>query len=137
MWLVLSHLNLVHFFDLSCESLELLYEFLFLRLSLCGLLLQYVQYLQCNLIIDHLWALYLSLCHVLLCVFHLCSDLYCLLLERFHLSLVFLLCLRDYELCLQFLHTLHSVIDIVFCLYLRSWIVALILSSSWSHCWTC
>jgi hypothetical protein len=109
MWLVLSHLNLVHFFDLSFESLELLCEFFFFHLSPHGLLPECIQYLHCHLIIDHLCAICLSLCHVLICVFHLRNDLCFPLLELFHLSLeLLLLCLHDYELCLQFLHILRS-----------------------------
>jgi hypothetical protein len=109
MWLVPSHLNFVHLFNLSCESLELLCEFLFLCLILCGLLPECIQYLHCNLVVDHICALCLSLCHVLICIFFLRDDLDCSLLERFHLSLVLLLlCLRNYEFFLQLLHILCS-----------------------------
>jgi hypothetical protein len=109
MWLIPSHLNLVHFLNISCKSLELLYEFLCLHLSLRDLIPECVQYLHYNLVIDQHCALHLNLCHVLLCVFRLRNDLYFPLLERFHLSSVLLLLrLHSYELCLQLLHILRS-----------------------------
>jgi hypothetical protein len=101
MSLISSHLNLVCLFDISYESLEIICELLCMHLILCSRLLECVKYLYYNLVVDHPYALYLSLCHVLLCVFHLHNDLYFPLLERFHLSLVILLlCLCSYELCL-------------------------------------
>jgi hypothetical protein len=43
MWLILSHLNLVCFVDLSCDLLKLLCELCFLYLGLHGLLLEWTQ----------------------------------------------------------------------------------------------
>jgi hypothetical protein len=110
MELVSSHLSFVLFFKNSYENLELLCEFPFLRLSMRGLFSKCVQYLHCNILVDHLCALYLSLCHVLLCLFCMRNDLHCYLLERFHLRLLILLnlCLCGYEFCLQLLHILYS-----------------------------
>jgi len=109
MWFVLRHLNLVHFVDISCESLKLLFEFIFLCFSLHGILPKWVQYMHCNHFIDHLYTLFLSSCHVIICVFYLRNDLHYLLLEWFHLSLaLLLLCLCGYELYLQLLHILRS-----------------------------
>ena len=109
MWLVPSHLNLVHFFDFSCERLKLLCEFICLCLSLHSLFSKCIQYLHCNLVVDHLCALCLSLCLVLIYLFYLCNDLRCSLLERFHLILsLLLLCLCNYEFFLQLLHIMYS-----------------------------
>jgi hypothetical protein len=109
MWLVLSHLGFVHFFNSSCESLELICEFSCLCLSLHGLFSEHIQYLHCNILADHLYALCLSLLDVLLCLLCLCNDFHCYLLERFHLILsILLLFLHSYELILQFLHFLYS-----------------------------
>jgi hypothetical protein len=105
MWLILSHLNFVCFFNLSCKSLGLLYEFLCLHLSLRGLLSECIQCLHCNLFTDHLCAFFLSLCHVLLCLLCPHNEIYFPLLERFHLNMsLLLLCLHDYEFYLQLLH---------------------------------
>jgi hypothetical protein len=109
MCLILSHLTLVGFIDLSCDHLELLCELCCLRLGLCSLLLKCVQYLHCNIVTDHPCALYLGLCHIHFCFLCLCNELCCSLLEWFYLSptLIFL-CLRSYEVFLQFLHILYS-----------------------------
>jgi hypothetical protein len=142
MWLVPSHLTLVCFVDLSCNRLELLRELCCLRLGLHSLLLECVQYLHCNLVPDHPCTLCLGLCHIRFDFLCLCNDLCCSLLEQFHLSLELLFCVCAtmsfaYSFFISCAPLTHSMIDIVFCLCLRSWIVALILSPSWSHYWTC
>jgi hypothetical protein len=105
MWLIPSHLTLVCFIDLSFDRLKILHEICFLCLGLHSLLLECVQYLHCNLLIDHPCTLCLGLFHLHFCFLHLCNNLCFPLLDRFHLSLALLfLCLHNYELCLQFLH---------------------------------
>jgi hypothetical protein len=108
MWLIPSHLTLACFFNLSCDRLELLHEIFCLCLGLRGLLLECVQYMHCNIIVDHSFTLCLGLCHICFGFLFLCNDLCFSLLEWFHLSLtLFFLCLCSYELCLQFLHVMR------------------------------
>jgi hypothetical protein len=98
MWLILSHLTSVCFIDLPGDRLELLHKLCFLHSSLCGILLECIQHLHCNLVVDHPFTFCLGVCHICFGFLFLCNDLCCMLLEWFHLSLTLLfLFLRSYE----------------------------------------
>jgi hypothetical protein len=99
--LIPSHLALVCFVDLPCDRLKILHELFCLCLGLCVLLLECIQYLYCNIVVDHPCTFCLGLCHTCFGFFFLCNQLCCSLLEWLHLSLALLfLHLCSYELFL-------------------------------------
>jgi hypothetical protein len=61
MWLIPSHLTFVCLIDLPSDRLEIFPSLCYLRLSLCGLLLECIYCLHYNFVNDQPWALCLGL----------------------------------------------------------------------------